>query len=93
MTPSTADTALQIVARHIHTPPPSPSAISPVPIPAELEEVVIACLAKKPSDRPTTARELCDRLGQCGVEPWSREDARVWWETRLEPEAAVSLVD
>jgi hypothetical protein len=46
-----------------------------------------------PAERPATARELCDLLEQCVEEPWTREDARLWWETRLEPEAAVSLVD
>lgn len=45
-------------------------------------------------ERPASARELCDRLARCEVEAaWTREDARVWWETRLEPEVAVSLVD
>jgi len=55
---------------------------------------VMACLAKKPSDRPATVRELCDRLGECEVEErWTREDARRWWETRIEPEAVVTFGD
>jgi hypothetical protein len=53
---------------------------------------VLACLRKKPSDHPATARELCDRLGGCEVEiGWMREDARRWWETRMEAETAVAL--
>jgi hypothetical protein len=63
-------------------------------IPPELDELVLACLAKQPEDRPASARELADRLAQCEVrEPWSREHARLWWESRLEPEAAVMLSD
>jgi eukaryotic-like serine/threonine-protein kinase len=89
-----APSALQLMARHIQTPPEPPSKHSETPLPQDLEEIVLACLAKRPSDRPANARELADRLAQCEVvSPWSREDARRWWETRLEPEAAVALSD
>jgi len=39
-------------------------------------------------------RELCDRLGECAVETaWTtREDAKKW-ETRMEPEVAVTFGD
>jgi serine/threonine-protein kinase len=88
----TADSAIQIVARHVHTPPVPPSRHSVDSLPAELEEVVLACLAKKPSERPATARQLCDRLGRIELESaWTRDDARSWWETRMEPETAVPL--
>jgi eukaryotic-like serine/threonine-protein kinase len=88
----TGDSPMQIVVRHVNTPPAPPSKHSADPVPALLEEIVLACLAKKPAARPATARELCDRLGQCEVEPWTREDARRWWETRMEPETLVALV-
>jgi serine/threonine-protein kinase len=85
---------VQVMARHIHTPPEPPSLYSLFHIPPELDELVLACLAKQPEDRPASARELADRLAQCEVrEPWSREHARLWWESRLEPEAAVMLSD
>jgi hypothetical protein len=59
-----------------------------------LDELVLSCLKKKPSDRPPTVRELCDRLGECAVETaWTREDAKKWWETRMEPEVAVTFGD
>jgi eukaryotic-like serine/threonine-protein kinase len=87
-----ADSVLQMVARHIQTAPVPPSRYSAFPISAELEEIVLACLAKRPSERPASAWELADRLTHCGAEsPWTREDARRWWETRLNPEPAVSL--
>jgi len=85
---------VQLMARHIHTPPDPPSRYSLFRIPPLLDEVVLACLAKQPEDRPATARELADRLGECEVgEEWSREHARLWWGSRLEPEAALTLGD
>ena len=88
-----APNAMLLMARHIQTPPEPLSRHSAFPCSRELDEVVLACLAKKPAERPATARELSDRLGQCVEQPWTREDAKLWWETRLEPDAAVSLVD
>jgi serine/threonine-protein kinase len=86
-----ADGVLQMVARHIQATPEPPSRYSAFPISAELEEIVLACLAKRPSERPSSAWELADRLAQCVGSPWTREDARRWWQTRLEPEPAVIL--
>ena len=90
----TGDGAMQIVARHVSSAPVAPSRHSTFDISPALDELILACLRKKPSERPASARELCDRLGQCEVESrWTREDARRWWETRMEPEVAVSLLD
>ena len=61
-------------------------------IPAQLDAIVLACLAKHPADRPASAWELADRLAEGELaKPWSREDARRWWESRLTPEPAVTL--
>jgi hypothetical protein len=89
----TGDSAMQIVARHVSSEPVAPSKHSTFDVSPALDQLVLACLKKKPSDRPSTARELCDRLGECEVETaWSREDARRWWETRMEPETLLPLV-
>ncbi|OFW21582.1 MAG: hypothetical protein A3H97_12835 [Acidobacteria bacterium RIFCSPLOWO2_02_FULL_65_29] len=63
------------------------------PIPKELDAIVLACLAKDPSDRPQTARELARRLEAVPVSgEWTLELARAWWEThRPEPGKAGSL--
>ena len=54
--------------------------------------VWLACLAKRPEKRPANAWELADQLSRCEVDsPWTREDARQWWHTRLNPEPAVTL--
>jgi eukaryotic-like serine/threonine-protein kinase len=87
-----ADGVLQMVTRHIHAMPEPPSRHSPSPIPHRLEELVLACLAKRPEERPANAWELADQLSRCEVDsPWTREDARQWWHTRLNPEPAVTL--
>jgi hypothetical protein len=89
-----AENVMQMVARHIQAVPEPPSLHGAFPIPSPLEEIVLACLAKRPSERPSSAWELADRLAQCGGElTWTREDARRWWETRLEPETAVTFSD
>jgi hypothetical protein len=60
------------------------------PVPPALDDIVLACLAKDPADRPVSARELADWLTSCEVEaPWRREDARGWWETHLHVEQPV----
>ena len=88
----TGDSRMQIVARHVSAAPVPPSRHSTFDISPELDELVLACLNKQPSERPAAARDLCDRLGQCEVEqPWTREEARNWWRTRMEAEKAVSL--
>jgi serine/threonine-protein kinase len=90
----TGESAMQIVARHVSSAPVPPSRHSTFDISPALDELVLTCLKKKASERPATARELSDRLGRCEVESgWTREHARQWWETRMKPEDAVSLMD
>jgi serine/threonine-protein kinase len=87
-----ADSVIQMIARHLQSDPLPPSRVSEEPIPAQLDAIVLACLAKRPADRPPSAWDLADRLAACEpATPWTREDARRWWESRLTPEPAVSL--
>jgi serine/threonine-protein kinase len=77
----TGDTALQIVARHTSAEPTAPSRHSRFDVSPRLDELVLACLRKKPDERPGTVRELGEWLGQCEVEAaWTRADALRWWE-------------
>jgi len=89
-----ADSVIQMIARHLQSAPEPPSRYGGVPIPVALGDLVIACLAKRPADRPQTVWELADLLERCQIEsPWNRADSSSWWQTRVEPEALVSLVD
>jgi hypothetical protein len=76
----TSDTALGLVLHHASTAPSPPSARTDQPIPAALDALVLACLAKEPAARPQSARELSHRLGEIpGMAPWTSESAREWW--------------
>jgi eukaryotic-like serine/threonine-protein kinase len=78
----TADTTMGLLLKHARTPPPRLSARTELPIPAALEDLVLACLAKDPADRPQSARELSLQLAavECGS-TWTQERAREWWRT------------
>lgn len=84
-----ADTPVKMMLEHVRTPPAPPSARSELPIPPDLDALILACLAKRREDRPADALELARRLDGCDVgEPWTEERARTWWETHA-PEAGV----
>jgi serine/threonine-protein kinase len=69
---------------HVQRQPVPPSQRSEMPIPPDLDAVVLSCLAKKPEDRPASARELARRLAACqDVGRWTQDDASEWWQTYL----------
>jgi eukaryotic-like serine/threonine-protein kinase len=71
------------VLAHVNDEPDPPSRKTNMPIPADLEAVIMKCLEKKPEDRPQSAEELDRLLAACEGEPWTAEDARRWWEANL----------
>jgi serine/threonine-protein kinase len=71
----------EIVGHHLHTEPQPPSQKLGKPIAADVEALILQCLAKSPADRPASARELHLRITACGDHgSWSEDDARAWWE-------------
>ena len=72
-------TAMQIMAKHLQTAPVPPSARGAFAIPADLDELLLACLEKRPDDRPQTATELAQRLSAIDREPWTQRHAEEWW--------------
>ena len=77
-----AETAIQTILQHVQQPPVPPSQRTDMPIPPGLEALVLACLAKRPADRPASAAELRRALEAIGLEPWTEEQAARWWGTR-----------
>src|SRR4051794_29171696 len=76
-----AGSGLQMITKHIQEKPVPPSQRTELEVAPELDRVVLACLAKKPDDRPRSAAELERMLGQIEVEPWSEEAATQWWQS------------
>jgi serine/threonine-protein kinase len=73
------NTVVEICGHHLHTPPTPPSELTAEPLPADLEALVLRCLAKDRAERPQTARELLSALQACDVGRWTDDDARSWW--------------
>jgi serine/threonine-protein kinase len=72
---------VQVLVDHADKPPPPPSTRTELPIPKELERLVLDCLAKDPRDRPQTASAIGERLASIVLpSPWTEERARRWWD-------------
>jgi serine/threonine-protein kinase len=77
-----AETPMGIIMHHARTRPMPPSARTDRPIPLALDRLILTCLAKDPSDRPQTARELSLSLAELdGAAAWTEPRAREWWAT------------
>jgi serine/threonine-protein kinase len=79
-----ADTPIKMMHRHISDAPEPPSSRTELEVPPELDELILACLAKEPADRPATAGQLASSLAAVPLaEPWTEERAQRWWDTYL----------
>ncbi len=79
--PFVSASSVEVVIDHVKTTPKPPSQVTEVPIPAELEAVVMKCLEKKPGDRYQTARQLEEALDSVSFdETWDRDRAHEWWD-------------
>ncbi len=91
--------ATEICASHLHDAPVPPAERAGLPVPADLEELILACLEKDPQRRPASAAELRAQLLACGdAGRWTQADARAWWiehpagfEGEPSPETATPL--
>ncbi|HEY7170604.1 MAG TPA: serine/threonine-protein kinase [Vicinamibacterales bacterium] len=86
-----ADTPMKMMLEHLNTTPVPPSARSELPIPPEIDALVLSCLEKDPSRRPQDAESLFKLACGCRIcETWNHDRARGWWQTHL-PELTVPL--
>jgi len=69
------------ICAHVASAPKRPSAVLGRPLPPELEDVVMACLAKSPDDRPPSADRIAETLEALAAE-WTQRHARAWWSER-----------
>jgi len=55
-----------------------------LPIPPELDALVLSCLAKDRERRPKSPRDLLERLENVALrQTWTDARAREWWRTHL----------
>ena len=80
----TAETTIKTLLAHAQAVPEPPSARTTLLIPADLEALVLACLAKDREQRPRSARDFLQRLDAIALaHPWTDERARAWWSAHL----------
>ena len=77
------DTAAAVLAAHIRDEPEPPSRRTEVPIPKELEDVILACLAKNPDARPASADALSRMLAAVPLAAWTQQRANAWWRAHV----------
>jgi len=89
------ETVVEVLSRHMLQEPLPPSTHLSTPLAADLEQLVLQCLAKEPAGRPSSAAALRAALLACtDAARYDRAAATAWWsEHRTElhaPEARVS---
>ena len=88
--PFESENPMRVLVMHAHDDVVSPSRLRP-DLPADLEQVVMRCLAKNPGQRYQSAASLARALNECESSgEWSREQAANWWAQIREPSAVAA---
>lgn len=78
-----APEVMALLLKHI-TEPPLPLSDCQEGIPEWLDQLVLQCLAKDPTDRPASAIELYQKLdGGLLSESWGNDNAEAWWNANI----------
>jgi eukaryotic-like serine/threonine-protein kinase len=79
-----APNSIDMLVQHVQTMPDPPSTRTELSVPPALDDIILTCLAKEPSDRPASAMDLYRSLKAVPLEEqWTRDRARTWWELHL----------
>jgi len=74
------ENAVAIILAHVNATPLAPSRVSEEALPADLDAVVLACLAKEPAARPADAEALSGLLRAVSLDrAWTADRADEWW--------------
>lgn len=73
-------TVVEVLSRHMLQEPQPPSIHLAKPLPSDLEQLLLQCLAKEPGARPASAVALRDALLACAdASRYDRAAAAAWW--------------
>lgn len=89
--PFVGNTVVEVCGHHLHSTPIPPSERLGVPVLAELEQLILACLAKDKHARPSSALALEEAFSACASRsPWSAREAHAFWrDFRADPKVPV----
>jgi serine/threonine protein kinase len=88
-----APTPMKMLVQHVEAQPVPPSRRTELPIPPQVDEMVMRCLAKDPDQRPQSAEALLAMMEGCTVcKSWDRATAKRWWQTHLPEHAGPAAV-
>ena len=72
-------TPADVLRAHLNDPVKPPRELV-ADVPADLEAVILRCLAKRPEERYANARAVADALENCGcATEWTEPRAEAWW--------------
>ncbi len=74
------ESGVEQIVEHVKTVPMPPSTRTALPIPSELEAIIMTCLEKAPDDRFGSASALATALRDVPLpQPWDVRQADRWW--------------
>jgi hypothetical protein len=83
----------EVLMQQVMAQPEKPSVRMRAPLSADFEELLMRCLAKKPEDRPVSARNLEEALSRCAATgQWGRNQAEDWWRQLTAAQAGNTMV-
>ena len=88
-----APNAVALLVQHVSK-MPKPITEHRSDLPGELDELVLSCLRKEPSERPNSAFELGERLASIPFKDrWSNRCAQTWWNENVSDQSEVTSKD
>ncbi len=91
--PFLGDKPLKVMIAHVRDPVPPPSSLC-ADVPDDLEQVILKCMAKDPTERWPDAASLHAALSACNdANRWTRAEAQRWWLHEDPHRAAIVQAD
>ena len=91
--PFVRDTSMRVLIAHLRETPHPPSLLRPG-VPADLEGVILRCLAKAPGDRYDDVPQLDRALAACAAaNQWNDRDADEWWRSQSAAETDIQSIE